>query len=42
MSSEYDSFRMECDNEIEAQGNDKEFLDVTKAWFTRANRSKYS
>ena len=42
MSSEYDNFKMECDNEIEAQGNDEEFLDVTKEWFARANNSKYS
>ena len=42
MSTEYDKFKKECDKEIEAQGNDKEFLDVTKEWFASANKSKYS
>ena len=42
MSTEYDKFKKECDKEIEAQGNYEEFLDVTKAWFASANKSKYS
>ena len=42
MSSEYDKFARECQEEVTAQGNDDNFLSLTKEWYTSASLAKYS
>jgi cephalosporin hydroxylase len=40
--SKYIEFKAECSSEVTAQSKDSELLKLTKAWFDRANRAKYS
>jgi cephalosporin hydroxylase len=40
--SEYQKFKQECAEEIEALGQDKELVGLTRQWMDRANQGKYS
>lgn len=40
--SEYQKFKQECAEEIEALGQDKELAGLTRQWMDRANQGKYS
>ena len=40
--SEYQKFKQECAEEIEALGQDKELASLTRQWMDRANQGKYS
>lgn len=42
MSSEYEKFIRECEEEVSAQGTDENLLNLTKAWYTSATLAKYS
>ncbi|MDQ8021344.1 MAG: cephalosporin hydroxylase family protein [Moraxellaceae bacterium] len=38
----YQKFKQECDQEIEAIGQDADLISATRAWINRANEKKYS
>lgn len=40
--SEYQKFKQECAEEIDALGQDKELAGLTRQWMDRANQGKYS
>lgn len=38
----YEQFKLECSDEIRAQGGDSDIIQATRAWMDRANAHKYS
>lgn len=40
--SQYQNFKSECDQEVKAQGSDRELLSKTSEWIQHANSKKYS
>ena len=42
MPTPYENFKAECDTEIAAQGEDKEFARLSNQWITEAQKRRYS
>ena len=40
--SEYERFRAQCEQDVEAQGSDDEFLAKTRTWIGHAMEHRYS